>query len=596
MEKLRVFEAFCGYGSQALALERLAEDFPEFSFEVVGVSDIDPYPLQAYQALHGHCPNYGDISEIDWDKVPDFDLFTYSFPCFTGETLILTKQGFKEIQDVTEDDMVLTHTNQYQRVTTPMVKAFKGELYTIKAMAVDKINCTPEHPFYVRKRLKKWDNSIRRSRRLFESPTWVNAKDLTKDHYLGIAINQESKIPNWSGVEDNRWGHHRNSDMLSDLFTVDSFWYLMGRYIGDGWKRVSSNGNGIVICCGGRNEDKLIQAMEECNYHYVVTEERTVRKYHICSNELNNFCMRYGYYAEGKMIDGETLDLPTHLLKAFLDGCFDSDGYKTKDGYIKYASVSKKLIYGIAQCIAKVYHRPYSIYHTPRRPQTIIEGRVVNQQDSYSVVFKKQSNKQDKAFYEDGYLWCPIQSVTYEYQECDVYNMSVAEDESYTANGIIVHNCTDISGAGQQQGFAEGSGTRSSLLWECRKAILAKKPKYLLMENVKALVSKKFMPLYQTWLDWLEVAGYKSKWAIMNAKDFGVAQNRERVFCWSCLDDEDIDSFEFPEPFELEKRLVDYLEEDVDEKYFLSDEALKYFQRVHDDESHGHKFIPRGGG
>ena len=82
MDKVRVFEAFCGYGSQALALERLKADYPEkFDFEVVGISDIEKYPLMAYQALHGHCPNFGDITKIDWEQVPDFDLFTYSFPC-----------------------------------------------------------------------------------------------------------------------------------------------------------------------------------------------------------------------------------------------------------------------------------------------------------------------------------------------------------------------------------------------------------------------------------------------------------------------------------------------------------------------------------
>lgn len=79
--KIRVFEAFAGYGSQSLALKRLKRHFPEFDYEVVGISEIDRYAVTAYKALHGDVPNYGDISKIDWNKVPDFDLFTYSFPC-----------------------------------------------------------------------------------------------------------------------------------------------------------------------------------------------------------------------------------------------------------------------------------------------------------------------------------------------------------------------------------------------------------------------------------------------------------------------------------------------------------------------------------
>lgn len=104
--------------------------------------------------------------------------------------------------------------------------------------------------------------------------------------------------------------------------------------------------------------------------------------------------------------------------------------------------------------------------------------------------------------------------------------------------------CQDISIAGKQGGFSQGSGTRSGLLWECQKVIAIKKPKFLVLENVKDLVSKKFMGDFQIWLDWLESQGYSTKWDILNSKDFGVPQNRERVFAISILGDS-ID-FKFP--------------------------------------------------
>ncbi len=128
--------------------------------------------------------------------------------------------------------------------------------------------------------------------------------------------------------------------------------------------------------------------------------------------------------------------------------------------------------------------------------------------------------------------------------------------------------CQDISTAGKQKGFIEGSGSRSSLLWECRRTIEAKRPKFLLMENVKALVQKKFMPEFQRWIDTLVDLGYSSFWQMLNAKDFGIPQNRERVFMVSILGEA---TFEFPKPFPLEKRLRDVLEENVDESYYLSD-------------------------
>lgn len=127
--------------------------------------------------------------------------------------------------------------------------------------------------------------------------------------------------------------------------------------------------------------------------------------------------------------------------------------------------------------------------------------------------------------------------------------------------------CTDISSAGQKKGLEEGSGTRSSLLWECKKAIEAKRPKYLMMENVKALTSKKFIPYLKMWLNYLSKLGYSNYTQVLNAKDYGVPQNRDRVFVVSVLGDE---SYTFPSPFELKLRLKDVLETNVDESYYLN--------------------------
>lgn len=146
--------------------------------------------------------------------------------------------------------------------------------------------------------------------------------------------------------------------------------------------------------------------------------------------------------------------------------------------------------------------------------------------------------------------------------------------------------CQDFSQSGLQRGGTEGSGTRSSLLWECRRAISIKKPKYLMFENVKALVSKKFLPLFGKWLSELENYGYVNYWNILNASDYGVPQNRERIFCISILKTKDDENplYFFPKPFPLEKKLKDIIETNkdgspskLDEKYYLSDKALEYF-------------------
>ena len=130
--------------------------------------------------------------------------------------------------------------------------------------------------------------------------------------------------------------------------------------------------------------------------------------------------------------------------------------------------------------------------------------------------------------------------------------------------------CQDISVAGKGSGLDEGSDTRSGLLWECQKVIYGKRPKYLLLENVKNLVGKKHKHNFDKWLEWLEKQGYTNYWQVLNAKDYGVPQNRERVFVVSILGHHE--PYEFPEAIELELRLKDVLEDVVDEKYYLDNE------------------------
>lgn len=142
--------------------------------------------------------------------------------------------------------------------------------------------------------------------------------------------------------------------------------------------------------------------------------------------------------------------------------------------------------------------------------------------------------------------------------------------------------CTDLSVAGKMQGMTED--TRSGLLWQVQRLLETAvhthtQPKYLQLENVKNLVGKQFLPDFNKWLNKLEELGYNNYWQVMNAKDYGVPQNRERVFCISILKEID-KGYEFPKPFPLEIRLKDILEKEVDEKYYLSAEALKDFSVI----------------
>ena len=152
---------------------------------------------------------------------------------------------------------------------------------------------------------------------------------------------------------------------------------------------------------------------------------------------------------------------------------------------------------------------------------------------------------------------------------------------------LIMHGspCQDFSLAGKQAGGDKDSGTRSSLMYETIRIVEKLKPKYVIWENVKNLLSKKHRHNFDAYLETMESLGYTNYYQVLNAKDYGIPQNRERVFTVSILDNQTekdekisliVKDFRFPEKKELKLKLKDMLEDNVDEKYFLSDKMIQY--------------------
>lgn len=163
--------------------------------------------------------------------------------------------------------------------------------------------------------------------------------------------------------------------------------------------------------------------------------------------------------------------------------------------------------------------------------------------------------------------------------------------------------CQDLSKAGNGAGMAKGSGTRSGMLWEVERILdeltagggQQKLPQILLMENVPDVIGSNNIKHFAQWVKKLDELGYTSKWQCLNAKDYGVPQNRDRCFMVSWLGNH---YYDFPTPIKLEKRLKDILETNVDEKYYLSSDIIKYFEK-HTQESiekgNGFRFAPTDG-
>lgn len=595
---IRLIELFAGYGSQSLALDYLGVKYESWKICEWAVKSI-----QAYKDLHfcndntdyskqftkqeiavklkdyGISSDYSNpmtIEQINRLKEPqirqiynniiathnlvsvcnakgkDFEIvdtdkyeyiMTYSFPCFTANSLVLTNKGYKEIIDIKNGDEVLSHDNKYHKV----VNCFNNGIhtcYSIKGMGIDEIQTTSNHKFYVREKYRKGHKAIR----CFKEPVWKVVKDLSKNDYLGIAINNKEKLIT-------------NIELPT---TQKEFWWLIGRYIGDGWLRQQY---GIIVCCDKQETQEITEKLSLLPFKYSIVSENTVNKIHIAKKGLGEFCRQFGQGAINKRLTDTILDLPTDFCKAFLDGYFSADGCKT-NGVIKANSVSRELIYGIAQCVAKVYKTPYRIYKVKLPKTKIIEDRVVNQNDWYQLVFKTERKKQDKAFYENGYIWYPIKEIT-DIGKQQVYDIEVENSHSFTVQNTIVHNCQDLSNAGLQKGMSKGSGTRSGLLWEVERILseLENKPQVLIMENVPQVICSLAIKDFSKWLERLEEFGYKNYYKVINGKDFGIPQNRERCFMVSVLGNYYVDT-----KYSMGRKywLNSFLDKNVKKEYYLS--------------------------
>jgi len=154
-------------------------------------------------------------------------------------------------------------------------------------------------------------------------------------------------------------------------------------------------------------------------------------------------------------------------------------------------------------------------------------------------------------------------------------DLGIVEKDKYTYILTYSFPCQDLSVAGKQRGMAKGSGTRSGLLWEVERILneCTELPQILLMENVNAVHNDQNIEHFKQWINALEKLGYTNYWQDMNAADYGVAQHRERTFMVSLLEER---NFKFPVPIDIRYSMADYLEDTVDEKYYVKTEkAMK---------------------
>lgn len=157
-------------------------------------------------------------------------------------------------------------------------------------------------------------------------------------------------------------------------------------------------------------------------------------------------------------------------------------------------------------------------------------------------------------------------------------DLGISETNNYDYIMTYSFPCQDLSNAGRRRGMTKGSGTRSGLLWEVERLLKETKnlPQVLLMENVKPVIGAKNIDALAEWINVLDKLGYKSKWKVINATDYAIPQNRERVFMVSILGNY---YYEFPKRLGNTEKLSEVLERNVGENYYLPDDVLNYYLR-----------------
>ncbi len=552
---MKFLDTFSGIGGFHLALEK---SIGKENIECIGFSEIDKFAKIVYKEHFATSPDLWDITKIDIENLPDFDLLTGGFPCFKEWTMVLTQKWYKDIKNMEVWDYVLTHTNKYQKVLRHFVTPNKKWIYNVKIQGALETFVTNEHPYYVREMTKKWNNSIRKYERVFSEPKWKNVEDLNKWDFI------------WFNIQD---------DLTECSDKSLKFYKLVWRLLADGWwgsysrwPNIQRKSHRVVLCCN-KNQYKEVEELLEWLFNYSKVDDRTVLKYYIANKEFVEYMEQFWKYSYWKFIPTSIMWLNKEYLEQLLIWYIDWDWHYYKDKwYYRVSSVSKKLILWIQQLVHKVYWTPTSVYYTKRKPKTIIEWREVNQRDTYSLDIKFEKKTQDNWININWYMWLPFKSKEYLEETNTVYNIEVENDNSYTANNCIVHNCQDVSVAWKQN---LKEGWRTILVEYLLQILETKQPQYFIFENVKGLLNKKFKWFFESILDRIKDAGYDVKFQVLNTKDFWLPQNRQRVFIVWKLGVGTLDYFNFPEGKELNIFLKDILEKEVDSKFFMTEEQYK---------------------
>lgn len=488
------------------------------------------------------CP---DTASNDITKIPDevFEYYSSStdivfagFPCFTKNTLVLTNNGYKEIQNVSLKNKLLTHTGTFQNIVNLQRKNYIGTLYDLNLKYhPETITATEEHPFYIREKTKIWNNSLQKYEYSFGTPKWKNAYQLSMNDYFGMVINSNESIPTFTF---HKKINKSRTDKEFIILNQKDQWFMMGYFIADGWIQDTKKSN-------GQNTHTIRFSFHE-NNTYVIKRIKNILKItykykrsgksliYGCSDfTWFNILKQFGKYTHKKIIPEWIQNAPKHLIQEFINGYKATDSYTLENKYDSFTTVSYNLAYNIQRLYLKLGYFT-SINKSIRPKAFIIQGRTINQPNTYQIQFHPNNQDNCTSFIEKNYVWYKALTITTKYtQDEPVYNFEVENDNSYIVYNTIVHNCQGFSHAGKKK----TDDPRNELVNQFVRVVNITKPPYIIGENVSGLLSRKgkdpttqkLRPVIDIIRDLFSAIGYNITYKVLKATDFGVPQERKRL-------------------------------------------------------------------
>jgi DNA (cytosine-5)-methyltransferase 1 len=475
--------------------------FARAGLQPVWANDIDPYAVETYnkiskvedpqwrdaaQLFEGHSAVAGDVLDLSRELGEGAaDVVAGGPPCFPAETLVLTDRGHVSIAEVRTGDLVLTHRGRWRRVLSTGAK--DADTVIVRGQGA-RIEATAEHPFWARHIGRKWNNGRRSYEQVWTDPEWLPAAGLAHKGWAIASACEPLAVPEVPG-----WKHGMGAD----------FWWLVGRWLGDGWVR-------------RRNARTPTEPLPR---------ERTVAKLTIYSKAFADWLTgNFGTGAAAKRLPGWVFGMAAEHRAALLAGYVSADGHtRAGTGETGATTTSKALAVGLMNLVTGLGCTP-TLYFVPRPAEHVIEGRLVSQRSWWQVRWHDSKTRHVRRTHD--HLWTLVREVVPGRSGVRVYNLEVEEDNTYTADGIVVHNCQGFSVAGRMN----PDDPRSRHVFNFLGVVARVRPRAFVMENVAALARN------QRWAGIIaqlaQTAGedYDTRLVVLNASHWGVPQARERMF------------------------------------------------------------------